>query len=160
MIHNARIYVSGEDDYTWLIFDQESGYIVNIGRDPPRLDDFDPEQRQDCGGRRILPGLQESHIHVSSVGEHMSALQLQGCSSIEEFQNAIKERPQTIRGQEAWITAFGWEQGRLGRYPTVDDVDKICGDRALLALRVCAHIAIVNSRALKLAGKLCSNLLF
>ena len=69
LVHNARIYVSGEPDYFWMVFDCQSGRIQDIGRDSAPIDQFGANRKQDCGGRRLLPGFHESHIHVSSIAD-------------------------------------------------------------------------------------------
>ncbi len=145
--------MSGDEDYTWMTVDTKSGYIYDIGRDAPPLQDFDQERRQDCEGRRILPGLQESHIHVSNIGKYKLAVQLHGCPSIEEFKTKLTVSLQSRETQGEWVLGRGWEQDRIGRYPNIDDVDSICGEKALLAFRICGCVALVNSKALQLLGK-------
>ncbi len=137
-----------------MIFDRNSGYISEIGKDIPPIQDFAPECRQDCGGRRILPGLQESHIHVSSIGKFKLSIQLHGCTSMKEFKNKVKGGLQGKPEANTWLLGRGWEQVRMGRYPNIGDVDEICSGIALLAFRICGHVALVNSKALDLAGKL------
>lgn len=45
----------------------------------------------DLNGKRVIPGLHDAHIHVYELGRLASTLNLEGCSSIEEFQQRIKE---------------------------------------------------------------------
>ncbi len=155
LIYNARIYVSGEQDNTWMVWDENSGYITGIGTGEPPLADLASGDRHDCRGRRVLPGLQESHVHVSQIARVQQGISFRGCGSIQQFYGRIearlKSRPEI--GNGTWLLGYGWQQDLMGRYPTIDDVDRICGNNPLLASRVCGIVALVNSTALALAGR-------
>ena len=45
----------------------------------------------------------------------------------------------------------------MGRVPTRDDLDSACADRPVILKRVCIHVAVVNSKALQLAGTIYNN---
>ena len=70
---------------------RKTGRIIQLGTENPPVSDFGAADKQDYGGQRILPGLHDSHIHVSSVGQAIMSVQLKGCKSIEEFQSRIKD---------------------------------------------------------------------
>jgi len=89
LVYNARIYQSGsedDDDMTWMTFDEVSGVITAVGRqDPtPSLERFPPDRRRDADGRRIIPGLHDSHVHLAYLGSQLRTVDLKGCRSIEE----------------------------------------------------------------------------
>ena len=154
LLYNARIWQSGVADVadkTWIIFNAATGYITSIGVDNPPLDLVPDNQRTDLGGRRILPGLQESHIHISALGQLMNSVDLSGCRSIEELQGKVRTFIDQHPGSK-WIIGQGWEQDLLGRYPNKHDLDAISEDKAIYLKRKCIHIAVANSLALQLAG--------
>ena len=55
--------------------------------------------------------------------------------------------------QIQWLYGQQWEQDLMGRFPTRVDLDAVVSDRPVVAMRVCLHIGVVNSKVLELAGK-------
>ena len=49
----------------------------------------------------------------------------------------------------SWIVGFGWNHADLGRLPTAADLDEICADIPVVLMRICLHICVVNSEALR-----------
>jgi len=151
LVYNARIWQSPGDDMTWMTFNTDDGYITAVGRRDPPLHKFPPSRRRDVSGRRIIPGLHESHVHVAYLGRLLHCADLKGCRSIEQLQQRVRsfaaERPGAT-----WIVGRGWEQHLLGRFPTRHDVDAACSDRPVHLVRICGHASVENSLALKLAG--------
>ncbi|CAD5117525.1 DgyrCDS6291 [Dimorphilus gyrociliatus] len=150
-IFNAKIYNSdSETDFEWMLFDEISGYIKRIGVGKPDLSGLTISNSIDIGGQRILPGLHDSHIHVSNIGREIWSCELNNCSSIKEMQERIANYCKKNPNAE-WIFCAGWEQEKLGRLPNSQDLDVI-SDKPIFAYRICHHIAVVNKTALKLAG--------
>jgi predicted amidohydrolase YtcJ len=75
-----------------------------------------------------------------------------GTKSIDELQNRLRDFISTSPNKSGWISGSGWDQQSLGRYPTRHDLDTICSDRPVVLWRVCFHLCVVNTMALKLAG--------
>ena len=65
--------------------------MIRLGQSDPPVSSFTEDSKADYRGQRILPGLHDSHIHVSSIGKALLAIDLKGCQSIEEFQKRIKD---------------------------------------------------------------------
>lgn len=151
LVYNARIWQSAGDDLTWMTFNTGSGYVTAVGRHDPPLDKFPPDRRRDVSGRRIIPGLHESHIHLTYLGRQLQWLDLKGCQSIEQLQQRVRSVA-AQRPAATWIVGCGWEQHLLGRFPTRHDLDAACSDRPVHLLRSCRHASVENSVALKLAG--------
>lgn len=74
LLHNAAIWCSGQEDNSWMVIDQTSGYVVDVGRGTVGEEwaGIPGPRRKDCGGKRILPGLQDSHIHISDLGSTLT----------------------------------------------------------------------------------------
>jgi len=151
LVYNARIWQSSGDDMSWMTFNTDTGDITAAGRHDPPLDRFPPSRRHDVTDRRIVPGLHESHAHVTYLGQRLRYVDLKGCQSIQQLQDRVRsftaERPGS-----SWIVGHGWEQHLLGRYPTRYDLDAACSDRPVHLIRICYHATVENSLAIKLAG--------
>ena len=126
--------------------------IGNENEDAP-VHEFRDSERFDCGGRCIVPGLIDSHIHVMLTGQADFTIRLDSARSISEMKCLIADYISAhARGAGEWYVGTGWSQGELGRYPTRDDIDEISPDAPMILWRECIHIALLNTKALALAA--------
>jgi predicted amidohydrolase YtcJ len=106
----------------------------------------------DLPGKMILPGFQDSHIHLVTGGMELAQCDLNGLRTREEIFARIKiyaaEHP-----EKAWIEGRGWD---LPIFPDANpdktDLDRLVPDRPAFLTAADGHSAWVNSRALKIAG--------
>src|SRR5437867_3441074 len=83
------------------------GRIFAVGDDAEVVGTASPGARRiDLGGGMILPGLTDSHGHVTSLGRRLSSLDLKGITSVEAVAEAVRSR---VPAGE-WITGGGWDQ--------------------------------------------------
>jgi predicted amidohydrolase YtcJ len=118
----------------------------------------------DLGGRMVLPGLFDDHIHPVSSGMELLSCDLSLDSIIEEFgkqpddlvgvyQKRIKhcadEHPDA-----AWITGSGWVMSAFGPGAKASRklLDEVVPDRPVYVSSTDGHSAWVNSKALEIAG--------
>jgi len=101
----------------------------------------------------VLPGLIDSHMHPGSYG----AFKVRGVQcgpdleSIEELLTVLKEKAEsTPKGR--WILGYTLDDVRLGRYPTLRELDSVTPDNPLYIQRRDGHIGVVNSIALEIGG--------
>jgi len=87
------------------------------------------------GGRTVVPGLVEPHIHIVSLanrpGYHTI---LENTASIREIQEALAARRKDVP-QGAWITSMGgWHPNQWAehRHPTLAELDQAVPDRPVL----------------------------
>ena len=107
----------------------------------------------DLKRKTVVPGFTDSHAHVMWLGYQSSELDLRHVSSIESIQRQLREKAKaTEKGK--WIFGRGWDQDFLKekRYPTRWDLDKVVPDNPVFIVRVCGHVGVANSKALKIAG--------
>lgn len=101
----------------------------------------------------VVPGLIDTHNHMHWTGVQARLVDLARARSIGDIQDAIRDYVRR-NPDAAWITSGGgWHVVNLreGRYPTRHELDAACSDRPVFLPRV-GHAAVVNSRALALAG--------
>ncbi len=109
--------------------------------------------RIDLAGATAVPGLEDAHMHLAGVGEELLTLNLKGTESLDAFLARVVERAKQLPPGE-WISGRGWIETfwETPRFPTRDDLDRVTPDHPVFLTRVDGHGAVVNSRALEIAG--------
>jgi predicted amidohydrolase YtcJ len=111
-------------------------------------------RRIDLGGRTVVPGFNDAHVHVWKMGHLLtSMLDLRGVRSIPALQRAVREAGDPSNAG-AWVVGRGYNEAELAesRSPTRWDLDEAAPDRPVYLTRTCGHIAVANSKAMALAG--------
>jgi predicted amidohydrolase YtcJ len=107
----------------------------------------------DAGGKLLLPGFNDSHVHFVGGGEQLDAVQLNDVTSIDEFVRRIGERAkQTPKGE--WIQGGDWDETKWTpvKLPTKEMIDPVTPNNPVLLSRYDGHSALANSAALRLAN--------
>ncbi|MGH3093175.1 MAG: amidohydrolase, partial [Gaiellaceae bacterium] len=106
----------------------------------------------ELGGKTVLPGFQDAHLHPPHGGLSKLQCDLHDCSSREECLAAIA-RYAAEHGEREWIVGDGWSMDSFaGGTPSREDLDAVVGDRPAFLTNRDGHGAWVSSRALALAG--------
>ncbi len=108
----------------------------------------------DAKGKTVMPGFNDSHIHIWKVGNLKTyMLDVRGVASksalLDMLSDYVKLYPDAL-----WITARGFNEAAWldKKMPNKHDLDSINTSKPIYLIRTCAHIAICNSTALKIAG--------
>ena len=106
----------------------------------------------DLGGRAVLPGFVDAHVHPTHGGMSVIRCDLRGAGSaaeaVERVARYAREHP-----DQQWITGGGWELSWFaGGVPHRSLLDAVVPDRPVYLPNRDAHGAWVNSRALELSG--------
>jgi predicted amidohydrolase YtcJ len=130
------------------------GRIIAVGRDQSVQPLIDPETRViDAKGRRIIPGITDSHTHIISGGFQLARLGLRDVTNREAFIRAVEKEVKTKKKGE-WVLGGRWsvESWADPQSPTRRWLDPVTGDVPVYLSRMDGHQALVNSAALRLAG--------
>ena len=110
----------------------------------------------DADGRTIIPGFNDSHLHLYSFGELLQSIDLHAATSkadvkrlTEEFIARTRPAPGTV------LHGNGWHQDYFTDDPTMLtrwDLDAITTEYPLVFSRACGHAVTVNTPALEKAG--------
>lgn len=105
------------------------------------------------GGRTVIPGMTDSHMHLHSYGFAIQRLRLNDCPSIAEMTRLVAERAAQVPAGE-WILGRGWDQDFFAekRFATRDDLDHVAPNHPVLLTRCCGHASVANSLVLQIAG--------
>ncbi len=107
----------------------------------------------DAQGRRVIPGITDSHAHIISGGKQLARLKLRDVRDRQAFVQAVAaEAKAKKKGQ--WVLGGRWsvESWSDPASPTKDWLDPVTGNVPVFLSRMDGHSALVNSAALRLAG--------
>jgi predicted amidohydrolase YtcJ len=107
----------------------------------------------DLKGRRVVPGFYDSHVHFLGSGQRLSEVALKDAADEAEFGRRLREFDKKTP-RDRWLLGGEWDHDRTfnGTLPSAELLDKYVPDRPVFLRRYDGHMAVVNSRALKLAG--------
>ncbi|MGB3225473.1 MAG: amidohydrolase [Desulforhopalus sp.] len=130
------------------------GRIMALGKDDDMLHLAGPAtEKIDLGGRLIVPGFIDSHIHFYEWALKLRDLQLDDLGSLEELLKRIEKTAGSLEPGK-WIMGQGWNETdwSIPHQPNRLDLDKVAPKNPVLLWRCDLHLAVVNSAALRLAG--------
>lgn len=106
----------------------------------------------DAGGRLVLPGFVDSHIHFFEGSIFLNRAHLEGAKNVAEIQKRLREYAATHPGGD-WIVGAGWDYSMFGeeRLPNKKWLDELFPNRPVFLDGSDGHTAWVNSKALTLA---------
>jgi predicted amidohydrolase YtcJ len=107
----------------------------------------------DLQGRRVVPGFYDIHVHLLGGGLQLSRVELKDCKDEAEFGRRLQAFDRRLpRGR--WLLGGNWDHDRTfaGELPTAELLDKYVPHRLVFLQRYDGHMAVVNSKTLRLAG--------
>jgi predicted amidohydrolase YtcJ len=107
----------------------------------------------DAGGKLVVPGFNDAHVHFVSGGAQLDAVSLNDATSSAEFVRRIAERAKTTPKGE-WILGGDWDETKWtpATLPTKEMIDPVTGDTPVFIQRYDGHMGLANSSALRAAG--------
>ncbi len=147
---NGTIYTMESATVTEESVLVENGKIIAVGTDEqlrPLADEVIDLQQA-----TMYPGFVDSHLHMIGHGDKLQRLNLTAVQSAEQLLQAVKDAAQGLQSGE-WLIGDGWNENQFidGRIPTNEELDAVC-ENPLILNRVCHHVVLVNSTALKAGG--------
>ena len=107
----------------------------------------------DAGGKLLLPGFNDAHVHFVSGGQQLDNVQLKDVTNRKEFARRIGERAKvTPKGE--WVLGGNWDETKWNPpdMPTKEMIDAATPDTPVFVSRYDGHMGLANSVALRLAG--------
>jgi predicted amidohydrolase YtcJ len=107
---------------------------------------------RDLGGRLVLPGFIDTHMHVGATLPNVFAVALSPEMSAQEVLDAIGEYAAKHPDREV-IFGFGFLAAAFGELgPTAARLDAVVGDRSAFIVDEGGHTAWINSHAMEQVG--------
>lgn len=107
----------------------------------------------DAGGKLVMPGFNDAHVHFTEGGFQLSLVDLRDAKSPQEFAARIKAFAAKLKKGE-WILGGRWdhENWTPNNLPTKELIDAVTPDNPVFVQRLDGHMGVANSAALRLAG--------
>ncbi|HEX5830760.1 MAG TPA: amidohydrolase family protein, partial [Gemmatimonadaceae bacterium] len=106
----------------------------------------------DAGGRLVVPGFIDAHVHFVEGGFRLTSVQLRAARTPEEFTRRIRDFAATMPAG-TWIRGGDWDHEQWGgELPTRQWIDSVTPDHPVWINRLDGHMALANSAALRAAG--------
>jgi predicted amidohydrolase YtcJ len=110
-------------------------------------------ERVDLGGRCVLPGFSDSHVHFPTWALAQRQIRLEGAASLDEvLERVAKAAADAQPGR--WLRGMGWRSGDWSPpvEPTKEDLDRVTGDVPTALMARDYHSLWLNSAALAQAN--------
>lgn len=128
--------------------------VIGSNREVQRWADDDTDVF-DVQGKTIVPGLIESHNHISYGAAWSSHADCSSatCRNLEDVMNTIADAANNTPAGE-WVQGFGCDDTASAemRHLTRHDLDAVSSDHPIFIRHVSGHLAYLNSMALEQAG--------
>ncbi|KAF8820247.1 putative amidohydrolase YtcJ [Cardiosporidium cionae] len=141
-----------------ILVDASDGKIVDVfplTTDISGILEKYPAEKVDMAPMYIIPGLQESHVHLAGTAMGRSSVNLRNSTSVEEISHRLQKFAASHPHMRC-IIGDGWEQqkfiGVKPEMPTRYDLDHFFPTQAVFIFRICYHFLVCNTAAMKLCG--------
>jgi predicted amidohydrolase YtcJ len=106
----------------------------------------------DAGGRLVVPGFIDTHVHFVDGGFRLASVQLRDARTREMFVSRIEAFAATVP-PGTWIQGGDWDHSLWGgELPSREWIDAVTPAHPVWINRLDGHMALANTAALKAAG--------
>lgn len=135
-------------DADWLLARDGRILALGLGTTPPPADEV-----IDAGGRLVLPGFQDAHVHLLSGGLDLATAAYLYDAVTEADLLAALGAHAGAKPDLPLIIGSGWQPGHFGDHNlTAHVLDRVTGDRPAVVYDSSFHNACFNSQALAMIG--------
>ena len=106
----------------------------------------------DLGGLTVLPGLVDSHFHLSNFGKRLEMINLKGLKSIDQIVDKVNKKIKELC-PGTFIHGFGWDQTRWDNqdFPT-NNILNYFSNNPIILTRIDGHSLWTNKAAIDLSS--------
>ena len=153
IIRGAKIWTGGADPAFTRSIAIKGNNIMGLGPDAEILAlGDDATELIDAGGKLVIPGFNDAHIHFLSGSMTLANIDLLATTSLSEMKKVVLDYANTHPDQK-WLTGRGWQYNYFkGGMPDKRYLDSLVPDRPVYLRAYDGHTGLANSLAMKLAG--------
>lgn len=154
VVINASIHTGNRSQPKARALAVSGNKIIAVGSDTEIRALVGPKTRViDAGGKTVVPGFNDAHVHFLETGQQLSSVDLRDAKTPQEFVARIKAFAARLpKGR--WILGGQWdhENWTPNDLPTAAMIDAATPDNPVFVNRLDGHMALANSLAMRLAG--------
>ncbi|WP_428924776.1 amidohydrolase [Marinibacterium sp. SX1] len=154
ILRNGRITTLDPDTPEAQAIAIRDGLIAAIGSDADVMRLAEGAQVIDLGGRRVIPGLNDSHTHVIRGGlSYNMELRWENVPSVSDALAMLRRQAANTPAPQ-WVRVIGgWSEFQFAerRMPTLDEINDAAPDTPVFVLHLYAR-AMLNRAALQVLG--------
>ena len=147
MLLLTNALLKGKEELQGILIENEK--IIEIADTNNLLKKYPNVKRYDVNGRRVLPGLNDSHLHLIGYSRLKRNVRLENARSIDEVielgRKYLESDPEIIIGN-----LYNDNNFKEKRLLLKEDLDLISKEIPIIFYRVCGHICTINSKAIEL----------
>jgi predicted amidohydrolase YtcJ len=133
----------------------KDGLIAAVGEEAGVMALADPDTRIiDVGGRRVIPGLNDSHTHLIRGGlNYNMELRWENVPSLADALAMLRAQAERTPAPQ-WVRVVGgWSEFQFAerRWPTLEEINAAAPDTPVFILHLYSH-ALLNAAALTVLG--------
>jgi len=153
VLHGGRVHTVDDDRPTAQAVAVRAGHIVAVGDDADVLGLAGPRTRRvSLGGRTLLPGFQDAHVHPVTAGLDRLRCDLSAVSGADAYLRVVAAYAARFPERPV-ILGAGWEMAAFpGGTPSRALLDSVVTDRPVILENRDGHGCWVNGVALAMAG--------
>jgi predicted amidohydrolase YtcJ len=157
VLYNGQIYTMSDEEPQVEAIAIRGEMIVAVGPSDEILKlKHDKTQLIDLDGKTVIPGLNDSHLHLYSMGLYLNLVDLMEVTSIKEVKERVSHYllDQQVPAKQ-WVRGRGWNQDYFTdekRFITKADLDEISTEHPIILYRACGHLLVANSQAIEACG--------
>lgn len=153
IVYNAKVVTVDPGFSIARAFAVKDGRFTAVGDDAAIQRLAGPNTRRvDMGGKTVLPGFNDSHVHLSGGMQHAVRVDLSQAASVPEILNLLRARVAASQPGEWIVGTRGWWEYEMAekRKPTLAELDSVSPNNPLTIPG--PHYTLANSVAMRLGG--------
>ncbi len=151
ILHNGKVLTVDDNFSIRSAVVVKDGKILAVGGEDI-VKKYSAQSQVDLQGRVLMPGFNDTHIHVQSLSPRAVDI-IGNFSSIKDIQKMVSEKAAQL-GPGEWVTGYGWDEALFEekRNLVKSDLDAAAPNNPVVLTRAGGHSSVGNSLALKIAG--------
>lgn len=155
VIKNAKIVTIDKDNPQAEAIAVSGEYIIAVtsNKDIDQYISEDTTKVIDAGGRLLIPGFNDAHIHFTGGGSSLMNLDFRYVHDLATIQQMVAEKVRQAKPGEL-IRGGGWEHETFPdkKWPTKEVLDQVAPDNPVALSRADGHSIWVNNYIIKASG--------
>lgn len=152
VLTNARIYTANDARAFVAALAIEDGRIIAAGTEADAIDAAPGAEVWDLGGRLVVPGFHDLHLHALEAGINGDLCGLSPDADLATYEQELADCA-ADQADSDWVRVAGMSgQVVFEQEPPIDVLDRAVPDRPLMVLDDLGHAAFANRLGLTASG--------